>query len=76
MVDEVITFKNKRLEELMNILGRLYDVTIAYEEPSLKELPFTGAFKQYEQLDEIIRMIEESGLIHIDRKGQEILVRK
>lgn len=75
-VDEVITFKNKRLEELMNILGRLYDVTIAYEEPSLKELPFTGAFKQYEQLDEIIRMIEESGLIHIDRKGQEILVRK
>ncbi|ERI88387.1 sigma factor regulatory protein, FecR/PupR family [Bacteroides pyogenes F0041] len=75
-VDEVITFKNKRLEELMNVLGRLYDVEIVYEAPSLKELPFTGAFRQYEQLDEILRMIEESGLIHIDREGRKLIIGK
>lgn len=75
-VDEVITFKNKRLEELMNVLGRLYDVEIVYEAPSLKELPFTGAFRQYEQLDEILRMIEESGLIHIDREGWKLIIGK
>lgn len=75
-VDEVITFKNKRLEELMNVLGRLYDVEIVYEAPSLKEIPFTGAFRQYEQLDEILRMIEESGLIHIDREGRKLIIGK
>lgn len=75
-VDEMIVFKNKRLEELMNMLGRLYDFTIVYEEPELKELPFTGAFKQYEQPDVIIRMIEESGLIRIERQEHDLVVRR
>ena len=64
-IDEVLVFKDKELNEILNTLSRLYDVEIYYENPELKRLPFTGSFKQYEHLDKIIQMIEECGLIHI-----------
>lgn len=75
-IDEIITFKDKKLEEIMNTLSRLYDVHIVYEDQSLKNLPFTGAFKQYEHLDDIIQMIQDCGLIDIDKQNNEIIIRK
>lgn len=75
-INEVIVFKDKTLNEIMNTLSRLYDVNIQYEDPSLKRLPFTGSFKQYEHLDDIIRMIEECGLIHIKQKDNNLIISK
>ena len=75
-IDEVIVFKDKTLNEIMNTLSRLYDVNIQYEDQSLKRLPFTGSFKQYEHLDDIIRMIEECGLIHIRQENNKLIISK
>lgn len=75
-IDEIISFKNKKLEEIMNTLSRLYDVTVSYETPSLKNLPFTGAFKQYEHLEDIVQMIEECGLIRIEQRERELIIKK
>ena len=75
-IDEVLVFKDKQLNEIMSALSRLYDVDICYENPELKRLPFTGSFKQYEHLDKIIQMIEECGLIHIERDGKTLTISK
>lgn len=75
-IDEVLVFKDKKLDEIMNTLSRLYDVDIYYENPELKRLPFTGSFKQYENLDKIVRMIEECGLIHIRQDGNTLIISK
>lgn len=75
-IDEVLVFKDKELDEIMNSLSRLYDVDIYYENPELKRLPFTGSFKQYENLDKIVRMIEECGLIHIRQDGNTLIIGK
>lgn len=75
-IDEVLVFKDKELDEIMNSLSRLYDVDIYYENPELKRLPFTGSFKQYENLDKIVRMIEECGLIHIRQDGNTLIISK
>lgn len=75
-IDEVLVFKDKKLDEIMNSLSRLYDVDIYYENPELKRLPFTGSFKQYENLDKIVRMIEECGLIHIRQDGNTLIISK
>lgn len=75
-IDEIISFNNKKLEEIMNTLSRLYDVTVSYENPSLKNLPFTGAFKQYEHLEDIVQMIEECGLIRIEQRERELIIKK
>lgn len=75
-IDEIITFKDKKLEEIMNTLSRLYDVNIVYDDQSLKNIPFTGAFKQYEHLDDIIQMIKDCGLIDISRQNNEIIIRR
>lgn len=75
-IDEVIVFKDKTLNEIMTMLSRLYDVDIYYENQELKQLPFTGSFKQYEHLDKILRMIEECGLIHIKQEGKNLIISK
>lgn len=75
-IDEVLVFKNKRLDEIMNTLSRLYDVNISYNDEHLKNLSFTGSFKQYENLEDVIQMIEECGLIHIDKNGSQLTIRK
>lgn len=75
-VNEVIVFRNKRLEQIMNSLSRLYDVQITYDDERLKELPFTGAFKQYENLEDVIQMIEDCGLIRIDKDGNKLVIHK
>lgn len=75
-VNELIVFKNKRLEQIMTSLSRLYDVQITYDDERLKELPFTGAFKQYEHLEDVIQMIEDCGLITIDKNGNHLLIHK
>lgn len=75
-IDEVLVFKDKELNDIMNSLSRLYAVDIYYEHPELKRLPFTGSFKQYENLDKILRMIEECGLIHIKRDGNTLIISK
>lgn len=75
-IDEVLVFKDKELNEILNTLSRLYDVEIYYENPELKRLPFTGSFKQYEHLDKIIQMIEECGLIHIKQDGNTLTISK
>lgn len=75
-IDEIISFKNKKLEEIMNTLSRLYDVTVSYETPSLKNLPFTGAFRQYENMEDIVQMIEECGLIRIEQRERELIIKK
>lgn len=75
-IDEVLVFKDKELNEILNTLSRLYDVEIYYENPELKRLPFTGSFKQYEHLDKIIRMIEDCGLIRIKQDGKTLTISK
>ncbi len=75
-IDEKIIFKEKRLEEIMTILSRMYNIDIVYEDSSLKNLSFTGAFKLYEHLEDIVQMIEDCGRIHIEQQKQQLIIRK
>lgn len=75
-IDDIIVFKDKSLREIMNTLSRLYNVNIQYTDQQLQQIHFTGAFKQYEHLDDIIKMIEECGLIHIDKDDDNLIIRK
>ncbi|MCP3893289.1 MAG: DUF4974 domain-containing protein [Bacteroides sp.] len=60
----------------MTILSRMYNVDIVYEDSSLKNLPFTGAFKLYEHLEDIVQMIEDCGRIRIEQQKQQLIIRK
>lgn len=75
-IDELIIFKNRRLEDIMNTLSRLYDTSVTFDSEATKNVLFTGAFKQYEHLEDILTMLEESGVLTIERKNNQIIVGK
>ncbi|NCC09950.1 MAG: DUF4974 domain-containing protein [Bacteroidia bacterium] len=75
-IDELIIFKNRRLEDIMNTLSRLYDTSVSFDSEITKEVRFTGAFKQYEHLEDILTMLEESGVLSIQRKNNQIIIGK
>ncbi len=55
--DGLFMFNNKRLEDIMNILERWYDVNVAYKDPSLKEIRFNGDLKRYDSINVLLEAL-------------------
>ncbi len=55
--DGLFTFNNKRLEDIMHILERWYDVQVAFKDPSLKEIRFNGDLKRYDSINVLLEAL-------------------
>ena len=52
-------FENETLEEIARDLERWYDVRIIFDDPSLKDLVFSGTLNRYGKIDILLRFFEE-----------------
>lgn len=59
--DGLCIFYNYSLEQIMQIIGRSYDVEVSYETDRLKALRFTGELKRYGDVRDFLRFIETGG---------------
>lgn len=62
---------------LGTVLGKLehwYDVEFFIQHSSLEELRFTGNLPKYENLEEVLRKLEQTTYIHFERKGRTVVV--
>lgn len=73
----ILRFDDMPLGQLMTRLSRWYDITFEFKQEKLKEHLFSGGFKKYEQLEHILKMIQEisdvkfsvvNGRVIIDKK--------
>ena len=53
------SFESERLESIMITLERWYNVKITFDDPSLKELKFSGTLNRYDKINTILRFFEE-----------------
>ena len=72
----VFAFKQQRLEEIMRVVARWYDVNIIWESPSQKEVTFTGKMKRYEDFSKVVEMLEMTGNTEFAVKGNNIYIRE
>ncbi|WP_065219270.1 MULTISPECIES: FecR family protein [Butyricimonas] len=72
----VFAFKQQRLEEIMKIVSRWYNVNIFWENASQKEVVFTGKMRRYDDFSKIVEMLEMTGNTEFEIKGNNIFIRE
>lgn len=69
-------YKDIRLEDLMKIIQRLYNVEVVFSSSDLREYVFGCNINRYEKIEPILRIIETSGNLKIKMKDQVLYVSK
>ena len=67
-------FRDKRLEEVLEILGRWYDLEIFYQNPEVKNLHFTGNILRHASIDEVLKFLAHTQLVRFDVRGRTVIV--
>ena len=72
--DGQIIFEETPLEEVMNCLGRQYDLTFRFTTPQLKALKFGGRLRRTDHIEDVLTIIEKAGYVTFSLQGKTILV--
>ena len=73
--DGEFVFERETIEEIMERLGRWYDVKVFYENESLKQKRFTGVISRYEDIEQVLRLIEGPATLRFAVKGNVVTVK-
>ncbi|WP_200976043.1 FecR family protein [Echinicola sp. 20G] len=68
-------FEDATLEDILNDLSRWYEFEIEYDRPELKEQRFEGYINKYEELDPVLKIIEHTNSIKIEKNGRTLIVK-
>lgn len=59
----VFSFENKTLKEMMQVLSRWYDVEIEFKNKAIEKEEFIGVLRKDQNLNEILKTIQNFGII-------------
>lgn len=72
--EEIFYFEDVDLETILDDMARWYNVTIFYVNPTLKKMKFSVEIKRYEDINEILRRIEQTKRVKFEIKDRTINV--
>ena len=70
----IFYFEDVDLETILDDMARWYNVTIFYVNPTLKKMKFSVEIKRYEDINEILRRIEQTKRVKFEIKDRTINV--
>lgn len=73
-VNGMFMFRSMTLEEIMETFGRWYDVTVSYENESLRRRHFTGNLKRYDEIGFHLEVISLTTNVDFKITGNHIMV--
>jgi len=68
-------FCNQRMDSIMLVLQRWYNIDIQFIDPSLKELPFTGNIKRYTDFEKILKLLQDTNEMEYEISGRSVLLK-
>jgi transmembrane sensor len=81
--EEVIAWKNgmfmfnkQDLEGILNQVARWYDVTIEYRDDSIRKEVFDGSVSRFENISQLLEVLESTGSVHFKLAGRSLIVMK
>lgn len=74
--DGWFVFNKQRLEEVLDILSRWYDIEIIYKTPEIKDLHFTGTIRRHSDINEMLNFLEKTGAIKFTMQGRTVEISK
>ena len=67
-------FRRERLETILDDVSRWYNVTVFYEQSSVKDILFSGIVERYSDISETLKMLEKTGKVSFIVDEQKIIV--
>jgi hypothetical protein len=67
-------FRNEDLKTIMPELARWYDVEVFYQNQSLANRRFGGTISKFENIEEVLKMMELTGEVHFKVEGRRSIV--
>lgn len=67
-----IHFKDQRLEDIMKILSRWYDMDVHYANSKVKDILFGCNINRYDEITPFVKLLEETKLVHTKIEGKTI----
>ena len=72
--DGVFVFRNSLLEDVVNSLARWYRMEVFYARPSARKLRFSGNLDRYENIDQLLEVINANGQVVLTRDKGVLIV--
>lgn len=69
-------FNDEPLEMIMNKIGRWYNLDVVYEDEEMKIKQFKGGITRFSKVSKVLTMLERTGRVNFEIKGNTIIVRK
>ena len=73
-VQGVFEYENMELNDIMIQLARWYDVQFTFSAPEYKERRFTGVVRKYEDLNDVLDMIEKTTNVKFIINGRNVTI--
>lgn len=68
-------FRRESLGNIMNAIGRWYNVSVVYSEPELQSLKFNMNIYKYDEIEEMLAAIEKTGKVSFEQDHNIIIVK-
>lgn len=72
--DGFFIFRNRRLEDVLTVLSRWYDLQVSYQNDWMKDLHFTGNIRKHADVWQLLKFWEGTGLVGFEIKGKTLKV--
>ena len=73
-VRDMFYFDEKPLGEIMQELSHWYEFNVIFEKESLKQRKFTIETSRYENIDKVLKLIEETHVVKCRKEGKNIYI--
>ena len=74
--DGMFRFRDVRLEEIMRVVERWYDMTVVYEDESVRDLHFGFNMSRLETIEPLLNIFELNGKIKITKEGKVLKIKR
>ena len=72
--DGLYVFESQRLEDIMTLIAKWYDVEVFYQNSGVKDVLFSGRLKRYESAETLLKVFERLGGVRFTVQGRTVVV--
>ena len=72
--DGVYVFVSQRLEDIMSLISKWYDVDVFYQNSTVRDIIFSGRLKRYENAEALLKVFERLGGVRFSIQGKTVIV--
>ncbi|WP_158275342.1 FecR family protein [Pedobacter sp. HMWF019] len=72
--DGAFSFRNESMENIMKQISRWYDVEVVFENKNIANLSFGGSISKYENLSNVLHMLELTGDVKFKLEGRKVII--